>query len=181
MNMINKFEAVGIGVSVMAMAMALFLLRVDNVSLTSISDNLEGTEQVATIVVSDDGTDGPTLEGALDTASNGGGIVTKLVVDDVKLGIGESVVSGDTVTVNYIGTLRNGQQFDNSYRRGDPFTFTVGEGKVIAGWEEGLVGMKVGGQRMLVIPASLGYGDKDFGPIPGGSTLVFAIELVSIN
>ncbi|MAZ56424.1 peptidylprolyl isomerase [bacterium] len=90
-------------------------------------------------------------------------------------------MKGDYVTVHYIGSLPNGQQFDNSYKKGEPFSFKVGDGKVIAGWEEGILGMKVGGQRILVIPASMAYGSKAMGPIPGGSNLVFTVELLSIE
>lgn len=85
------------------------------------------------------------------------------------------------MTVHYIGTLQNGQEFDNSNKRGEPFTFTVGEGRVIKGWEEGIVGMKVGGKRILVIPAAMGYGQKGYGPIPPGANLVFAIDLLEIK
>jgi FKBP-type peptidyl-prolyl cis-trans isomerase len=83
--------------------------------------------------------------------------------------------------VHYIGTLQNGQQFDNSHTRGEAFTFTVGEGMVIKGWDEGLLGMKVGGQRLLVIPPDMAYGANAIGPIPANSTLLFSIELIEIK
>ena len=88
---------------------------------------------------------------------------------------------GRQVTVNYTGWLPNGTQFDSSKSAGrKPYFFTPGEGTVIPGWEEGIVGMKVGGLRKLVIPASLGYGDRRNGPIPANSVLVFDVELLSI-
>lgn len=103
-----------------------------------------------------------------------------LGVTDTRLGTGAAVQDGDTVTVNYTGMLLNGTKFDSSYDRGQPFTFTVGAGQVIKGWELGLVGMKVGGARRLVIPPELGYGAASVGPIPANSTLVFDIELLGI-
>ncbi|MCA9355820.1 FKBP-type peptidyl-prolyl cis-trans isomerase [Candidatus Kaiserbacteria bacterium] len=104
-----------------------------------------------------------------------------MVIDDVKLGVGDEVKKGDTVSVHYVGTLQNGQEFDNSKKRGDPFEFIVGKGMVIEGWDKGLVGMKVGGQRILIIPSDMAYGDNGVGPIPGGATLVFSIELLAIK
>ena len=176
--MINKFEAVGIGISIMAMAAALFLFRVE--TATSPLTSAEPAEQQASLVAAGDSGQSAVRSALLD-ASTDGGSLQKVVIDDVIIGEGRAVAEGDTITVNYIGTLQNGQQFDNSYTRGTPFTFTVGGGKVITGWEQGVVGMKLGGQRILVIPAQFGYGDKGYGPIPGGATLVFAIELLEIK
>jgi FKBP-type peptidyl-prolyl cis-trans isomerase len=79
-----------------------------------------------------------------------------------------------------VGRLENGQEFDNSKKRGVPFEFTLGEGMVIAGWEEGLLGMREGGERTLVIPPQFGYGSQAIGPIPANATLLFAIELVEV-
>ena len=87
---------------------------------------------------------------------------------------------GDTVTVNYIGTLTNGTKFDSSYDRGTPYVFQVGAGRVIAGWDQGVPGMKVGGKRRLTIPADLAYGSRGQGVIPPNATLLFDIDLVSI-
>jgi len=103
-----------------------------------------------------------------------------LVVDDLIVGTGATAVAGDTLTVNYVGTLTNGQKFDSSYDRGTPYVFKLGAGAVIAGWDQGLVGMKVGGKRRLTIPPSLGYGNQQAGPIAPNSTLIFEIDLVSI-
>ncbi|MCA9368626.1 FKBP-type peptidyl-prolyl cis-trans isomerase, partial [Candidatus Kaiserbacteria bacterium] len=88
---------------------------------------------------------------------------------------------GDTVAVHYVGNLQGGAEFDNSRKRGTPFEFTVGKGMVIEGWDKGLVGMQVGGQRALVIPPEMAYGEQGIGPIPPNSTLVFMIELVEIK
>lgn len=105
---------------------------------------------------------------------------------DIVVGTGAEAASGSTIRVKYAGWLYNaarpdtkGGQFDAS-AEGQPFTFTLGVGQVIAGWDQGLVGMKVGGQRRLVIPPSLGYGGARQGPIPANATLVFDVELLEI-
>lgn len=165
-------------VSVAVMAVALVLLRFSPALLPL--NGQPQTQQGAVVVATQDAADGR-LQQALVDASTAKGKLVNLVIDDVKVGTGEAVKKGDTVTVNYIGRTRDGVEFDNSYKRGQPFTFTVGNGKVIQGWEQGLVGMQVGGQRILVIPADLAYGNRQVGPIPAGSPLVFSIELVSIK
>src|ERR1035437_3015392 len=104
-----------------------------------------------------------------------------LQMQDLTVETGQEVKSGDTVTVNYLGTLTNGTKFDSSYDRNQPFTTQIGVGQVIKGWDEGIVGMKVGGKRKLIIPASLGYGNQSAGSIPANSTLVFEVELVSVK
>jgi FKBP-type peptidyl-prolyl cis-trans isomerase FkpA len=108
---------------------------------------------------------------------------TKLEVEDRSVGKGREAKTGDTVHVQYTGTLTNGVKFDSSYDHGgDPFKFTLGKGEVIKGWDQGVVGMKVGGKRRLRIPADLGYGAKGSPPsIPGNAGLVFEVELVSVD
>ncbi|HET7295354.1 MAG TPA: FKBP-type peptidyl-prolyl cis-trans isomerase [Vicinamibacteria bacterium] len=106
---------------------------------------------------------------------------SNLVVEDLVVGTGAVAATGDTVTVHYVGTLTNGQRFDSSYDRGQPFTFRLGAGQVIAGWEQGIPGMRVGGKRRLTIPPSLGYGSRPNGPIPANSTLIFEVDLLSIS
>ena len=105
---------------------------------------------------------------------------TGLTIIDLVLGEGDEAKSGQTVTVNYTGTLENGEQFDSSYGRA-PFLFPLGGGRVIKGWDEGVAGMKVGGKRKLVIPPELGYGSRNMGPIPANSTLIFEVELLKVN
>lgn len=105
----------------------------------------------------------------------------QLQVETLKEGKGDAVKDGDTVKVNYKGTLTNGTQFDSSYDRNTPFEFTVGAGEVISGWELGLIGMKVGEKRKLTIPSALGYGSNAVGSIPANSTLIFEIELLAIT
>jgi protein-disulfide isomerase len=105
-----------------------------------------------------------------------------LLVKDVTVGSGAAVKSGDTVTVHYVGTLTDGSEFDSSRKHGQPFTFEVGKGRVIKGWDQGLVGMKVGGRRKLTVPSDLAYGDRGMSTvIPPKSTLLFDIELLSIK
>ena len=110
------------------------------------------------------------------TMSNG------LAVEDVKIGDGQEVEKFNIVTVNYTGLLENGTKFDSSLNPGrSPFRFTVGAGQVIKGWDEGLMGMKIGGKRKLTIPPELGYGSRDNGPIPANSILIFEIDLLGIE
>ena len=102
---------------------------------------------------------------------------------DIKVGDGAEAVSGKKVTVNYVGTLKSdGKKFDSSYDRDEPFSFTLGAGEVIQGWDQGVAGMKVGGKRKLVIPAVLAYGEASPSPdIPPNSDLVFEVELLKVE
>lgn len=105
-----------------------------------------------------------------------------LVIEDLVVGTGKEAVAGNRITVNYSGTLLNGTKFDSSYDRGVPFSFTLGAGEVIAGWDQGFSGMKVGGKRKLTIPSHLGYGAQGAGSdIPPNSTLVFEVELLNVE
>jgi len=176
--MVNKFEAIGILACVGVMAVALFLLRVD--SQSSLLADLGGNTQAASVVVSGEESSSALSE-SLATSFRSNGSVKDLIIDDIIEGEGDEVEEGDTVTVHYIGTLQDGQQFDNSYVRGEPFTFKVGTGHVIEGWDRGLLGMKKGGQRILVVPSELAYGTKGAGPIPANATLIFAVELIAIK
>ena len=105
-----------------------------------------------------------------------------LVIEDTVIGQGAAASAGRNVVVHYAGWLADGTQFDSSKEKQDPFEFTLGKSEVIAGWEEGLRGMKVGGKRKLVIPPDLGYGDRGAGGrIPGGATLIFEVELLGVR
>jgi FKBP-type peptidyl-prolyl cis-trans isomerase len=106
---------------------------------------------------------------------------TKLKIEDTKIGDGKEVKSGDTIIINYKGTLTDGTKFDSSYDRGEPFETQIGVGQVIKGWDLGVIGMKVGGKRKLIIPPSLGYGSQSAGSIPPNSTLIFEVELMGIK
>jgi FKBP-type peptidyl-prolyl cis-trans isomerase len=105
----------------------------------------------------------------------------ELNITTIDEGDGREAESGDEISVHYRGTLKDGTEFDSSYSRNEPFTFVLGIGQVIQGWDEGVVGMKVGEKRVLEIPSSLGYGESGTGPIPGNAGLIFEVELVSIN
>ena len=125
------------------------------------------------------------------TTSNGDGVsnITTLQITDGLVGSGVTAVSGKTVTVHYTGWLYNataannhGAKFDSSVDRGQPFSFLLGAGQVIKGWDQGVAGMKVGGTRTLIIPPSLGYGAQGAGSaIPPNATLVFDVQLLGVN
>ena len=124
------------------------------------------------------------------TNSSGDSGVTTLQITDVRIGTGADATAGRTLTVHYTGWLystsvadHRGSKFDSSRDTGrQPFQFTLGIGRVIAGWDQGFVGMKVGGQRTLVIPPQLGYGDRGAPPdIPSNATLIFDVELLDVR
>jgi FKBP-type peptidyl-prolyl cis-trans isomerase len=122
------------------------------------------------------------------SGETGASNITTLQITDVKVGTGTEATAGKSVTVHYTGWLysetaadHHGSKFDSSRDRGTPLTFTLGAGAVIKGWDQGIVGMKVGGQRTLVIPPSLGYGSAGNPPIPGNATLVFDVELLNVQ
>lgn len=108
---------------------------------------------------------------------------TKLTIEDQVIGTGVEAKAGDSVTVHYVGSLLNGTIFDASKNHGDQgFTFTLGIGQVIKGWDQGVAGMKVGGKRKLTIPADLAYGNNAVGGvIPANSTLIFEVELLKVG
>lgn len=111
-----------------------------------------------------------------------GPVPDKLVIKDLEEGSGPEAKPGDEVTVQYVGVIyRTGKQFDASWDRGEPFTFALGEGQVIEGWEAGIPGMKPGGRRELIIPPELAYGYQRIEGIPPGSTLVFVVDLISVK
>ncbi len=105
-----------------------------------------------------------------------------LEIQDIKQGAGTEAVAGKKVTVHYVGTLTNGNKFDSSRDRGEGFSFVLGAGNVIKGWDQGVAGMKIGGVRKLTIPPHLAYGERGFGKvIPPNSTLVFEVELLGVR
>lgn len=124
-------------------------------------------------------------EAAAINSPNGG--AQQLVATDVVVGKGAEAVAGKTVTVDYTGTLVNGTVFDSSIPRGQPFVFQLGAGQVIAGWDKGVAGMKVGGERKLIIPAAMAYGAQAMTDsqgnviIPANATLVFDVKLLGVK
>lgn len=122
-------------------------------------------------------------------AEAGGGHVSTLKVINQKVGTGAKATKGDTVTVNYTGWLykasaknKHGKEFDSSFNHGQPFSFTLGQGRVIPGWDKGIVGMRVGGKRTLIIPPAMAYGARGAGNlIPPNATLVFNVALLKVS
>jgi len=119
----------------------------------------------------------PSSTNELDTQAPQTGVVTQEIV----IGDGSLAVAGDTITVHYVGTLLDGKVFDSSLDRNTPFSFTLGIGQVIRGWDEGFSGMRVGGKRLLIVAPDYGYGDQGVGAIPPNSTLIFEVELLNVE
>ena len=123
------------------------------------------------------------------TSTTAGSDVAKLVITDVTMGSGDEAIAGMNVSVHYTGWLydksavdNKGKKFDSSRDRGQPFEFPLGAGRVIKGWDQGVAGMKVGGQRSLIIPPGLGYGSRGAGDlIPPNAALVFDVELLNVR
>ena len=108
--------------------------------------------------------------------------MSELIIEDLVVGNGETAAAGQSVSVHYTGWLTNGQKFDSSVDRNDPFEFNLGRGQVIPGWDQGVAGMQVGGKRKLTIPPNLAYGARGAGGvIPPNATLVFEVELLGIR
>jgi peptidylprolyl isomerase/FKBP-type peptidyl-prolyl cis-trans isomerase FkpA len=105
----------------------------------------------------------------------------QVIIETLIEGQGEESKKGDTLVVHYTGTFENGEKFDSSLDRGESFSFILGQGMVIEGWEQGMLGMKAGEKRKIFIPYELGYGEFDYGPIPGKSNLIFEVELLEIK
>jgi peptidylprolyl isomerase len=127
--------------------------------------------KVASIEVSKDTSKKPTI------TKPSGDPPTELVQKDIVAGKGAAAQSGDSLEMHYLGAHFDGKQFESSWDSGSPFPFTLGEGKVIAGWDQGIVGMKAGGRRLLVIPPDLAYADVGSGTIKPGETLIFVVDL----
>jgi FKBP-type peptidyl-prolyl cis-trans isomerase len=108
--------------------------------------------------------------------------MSELIIEDLVVGNGATAQAGQSVVVHYTGWLTNGQKFDSSVDRNDPFDFRLGAGQVIPGWDQGVAGMQVGGKRKLTIPPNLGYGSRGAGGvIPPNATLVFEVELLAVR
>ncbi len=125
----------------------------------------------------------PNTNAPTKVAGDGVKTPTGLVYWDIRMGNGELAKEGSHVRVHYTGWLTNGKKFDSSVDAGKPFDFTIGNGEVIKGWEEGVAGMKVGGKRQLRIPPALGYGADGTpgGPIPPNATLIFDVQLLGVQ
>ncbi len=156
----------------------------DFISNTEISFNKSKSVTKVDLFELDPSDPNPTLFAMADETSENQSTRTTdsgLIIEDKVLGDGDEAISGKTVTVNYTGTLVNGDQFDSSIGRA-PFSFPLGAGRVIKGWDEGVAGMKVGGKRILTIPPDLGYGSRGAGNvIPANATLIFEVDLLKVN
>lgn len=110
-------------------------------------------------------------------------VPTELVIEDISVGGGEEVKAGDNISAHYVGVaFSTGEEFDSSWNRGTPLDFTVGVGQVIQGWDQGLLGMKVGGRRRIEIPAELAYGERGAGAAIGpNEALIFVVDLVGVS
>ena len=134
-------------------------------------DSLENSQPLA----QEQGDDSSSQEGYMPK-------VDGVTIEVLAAGSGNKVVrSGDTIKVHYVGTLQDGTVFDSSVAKNSPFSFRIGQGRVIKGWDEGLMGMKVGEKRKLTISPEMGYGSQANGPIPANSTLIFEVELLGIQ
>ena len=127
-------------------------------------------------------------QSAISETGQGASAVTQLIKQDTKIGSGEEAAVGKMVEVHYTGWLydasapdKKGEKFDSSRDRGIPFSFLIGAGRVIKGWDRGVIGMKVGGQRTLIIPPQLAYGPEGRGAIPPNATLIFEVELLGLR
>ncbi len=141
---------------------------------TSTTPSGPGSKTVAGLKISTDLASKPAIP------KPAGKAPTKLVAEDVVTGSGTGAKAGDQIVVSYVGVLyATGAQFDASWDSGRPYSFVLGQGNVIPGWDQGLEGMKVGGRRVLVIPPDLAYGDTGQGSIPPGATLIFVVDMLN--
>jgi FKBP-type peptidyl-prolyl cis-trans isomerase len=156
-----------------------FLIRSNNMTPPAIPSNTQSQTDSSTSTNQENNNNSNTMtdnQTTDDQKDNG------LIIKDDVVGTGTEVKTGDTVTINYTGKLLDGTVFDSSLNPGrSPFSTQIGVGQVIQGWDEGVVGMKVGGKRTLTIPPSLGYGAQATGSIPANSTLIFDLELLAVN
>lgn len=123
----------------------------------------------------------PSVAGAIEENDKAEQVMEKLKIEVLKEGSGEATKNDDLATVHYTGMLEDGTKFDSSLDRNAPFSFYLGAGQVIKGWDLGVLGMKVGEKRKLTIPPELGYGAAGIGSIPGNATLIFEVEMLQIN
>ncbi len=159
------------GASSAATLMVLEVVGARDVPTRAQGDAVTPPAGLPTVTLADDGA--PSIEVPSDAKEP-----TDLVVQPLIKGSGPEVKAGQTVTVQYSGWLWDGTAFDSSWTNGSPFQTQIGAGAVIQGWDQGVVGQTVGSQVLLIVPPSLGYGDKDNGPIPANSTLIFVIDIL---
>ena len=182
MKSFNRYETVGIVVSIAAVIGVLVASRFFPFSFPR--DSAEpGSVDNARIITVDPGAkdDMRAVRQALLEGSTGNGRVTTLIVQDTTVGTGRTARLGDTVTIHFIAREKDAGEFDNSYKKGTPLSFRVGADEVIEGLEQGIIGMQEGGKRILVIPSDMGYGNIAVAPLPANATLLFSVELLTIE
>lgn len=176
----NRYEMRGIAISIIMVVVAFSVIKLYPAITDGADADRTSSKEIEVIhITPEEGVDAYSVASALMEGSTRSGRITKLVTQDVVVGAGATAQAGDVVSVSYIGTLEDGTVFDSS--EDEPVTFTLGAGDVIRGWDTGIEGMRVGGKRILIIPASLAYGNIETDTIPKNSTLLFAIELLAVE
>ena len=182
MKSFNRYETVGIVVSIAAVIGVLVASRFFPLSFLRNSAESDDTETARIITIDPGATDDTSaVRQALLEGSTGNGRITTLIIQDTTIGTGRTARLGDTVTIHYIAKENDAGEFDNTYTKGTPLSFKVGADEVIEGLEQGIIGMKEGGKRILVIPSDMGYGDIAVAPLPANATLLFSVELLTIE
>lgn len=178
MKSLSRYEIIGIGASLLVLIAVLAAVRY----LPPFFENGPSGNDVI-IVDSSLPNQQTALASAIVSGSDVSGNITKLIVDDVVIGTttDRTVRTGDTITIDYVGEVKDGKQFDDTYKTGEPITFVVGKGEMIEGLERGVIGMTPGGIRVLIVPSQLAYGSEKVGRILPNSSLIFLVELVSIQ
>lgn len=180
MKSLSRFEIVGVSASILA---ALAIVGAARFLPFVRQDSNAAAASTSEIVISDARKKDreAALAAAVAEATDRSGNVTRLVVHDATTGKGREARIGDTVTIDYAAASKDGPEFDNTYNKGMPFTFKLGAEEVIEGLEKGMIGMHEGGERVLVIPPDMGYGNAIVDPLPANATLIFSIALLSIE
>lgn len=172
MRKFGKAEWIGVGVALVAAAILFFGGQIWAL-FTGSTQTVVNDQSLQSANEANQPTDTKTMQNI--------STVKGLEIYDEQVGTGAEAKAGQTVTAHYVGFLTNGTKFDSSLDRGQPFSFQLGGGQVIRGWDIGIQGMKVGGIRRLVISPELGYGANPVGSIPANSTLVFEVQLVDVK
>ena len=172
MSPLKRSKAIGIFVVVSVIALFLLAFRFSG---NSLDFQVDGSTQTASVITA-------SLGGNTPSSDNVSVQVEDLIITDIKLGRGPIVEKGDEVVIHYSGRLDDGREFVNSIKRGSPLTFRVNrDKKIVAGLHQGVVGMRPGGVRTIVVPAHLGYGEDGFTPVPPNASLIFQVTLIEVN